>query len=323
MNSNSIFIVTPVFDDWESFICLLQELENVAKKSEIYRFRVLVVNDGSNETLPNNISEIVELKYIHSVEIIHLVCNLGHQRAIATGLSYLYANERCDAVIVMDADGEDQPKDVIGLLEQWSKQKNFVIVAQRTKRSESFSFKAFYQVYKLFFRAMTGSSISFGNYCLIPGSLLGKLVHIPEIWNNFAATIKRTRLPLILYPTERGSRFKGSSKMNLVALVIHGLSAVSVYTEVVFVRILFFSLILMAIGIFGITATIAIRLFTDLAIPGWATMSVGVFSVIVLQALMFSAGVVFLLLNKRTQPSVIPATFAKDYITSSQKLHPK
>ena len=42
--------------------------------------------------------------------------NLGHQRAIAVGLAYAEEHDPCDVVVIMDGDGEDDPKDVPRLL---------------------------------------------------------------------------------------------------------------------------------------------------------------------------------------------------------------
>ena len=44
--------------------------------------------------------------------VLRLRRNVGHQRAIALGLTYLQVEAGCEAVIVMDADGEDRPADV-------------------------------------------------------------------------------------------------------------------------------------------------------------------------------------------------------------------
>ena len=58
----------------------------------------------------------------------------------------------------------------------------------------------------------------------------------------------------------------------------------------------------------------AIRLFTDLAIPGWASYMVGFLVVVLMQSLMMSAGAVFLLLNNRSMPSIIPRKMLPEYV---------
>src|SRR5206468_314524 len=123
-------------------------------------------------------------------------------------------------------------------------------------------------------------------------------------------------------PTDRGTRYAGQSKMNMVSLFIHGLSAVSVYSDTVFTRALIFSVGLGAITIAGIVVVTGIRLFTDLAIPGWASFMVGFMIVVLMQALMLSAGAVFLLLNNRSMPSIIPRKMGAEYIRDTSTLLP-
>ena len=66
--------------------------------------------------------------------------NLGHQRAIAIGLTYIQAQMTTayEAVVVMDGDGEDAPEDVPRLLARLEAEGGRSIVfAERTRRSES------------------------------------------------------------------------------------------------------------------------------------------------------------------------------------------
>ncbi|HEY0552540.1 MAG TPA: hypothetical protein VGF13_23270, partial [Verrucomicrobiae bacterium] len=55
---------------------------------------------------------------------------------------------------------------------------------------------------------------------------------------HYAAAVFQARLPRDLVATRRGARYSGKSKMNFVSLVIHGLQALSVFIEVVAVRLL-------------------------------------------------------------------------------------
>ena len=162
------------------------------------------------------------------VQIVRLYRNLGHQRAIAIGLSYIAKEVSCEKVIVMDADGEDAPKDINALVAASEQSPDRIVFAQRTKRQESFTFRFFYGIYKFIFRQLTGKVITFGNFSLIPQRRLQNLVRVSEIWNNFPGGIIRSRIPYVAIPTERGKRLAGESKMNFVSLVLHGLSTISV-----------------------------------------------------------------------------------------------
>jgi glycosyltransferase involved in cell wall biosynthesis len=125
-------LVVPVFNDWNSCSYLLRELDRVAADLPV-RISISLVDDGSIETPA--FSDISTLNNLESVEIIHLSVNMGHQRAIAIGLCVAVEDDDFDAVLVMDADGEDSPQRVVTLLEAAQGKRDFCVVAQRRRRS--------------------------------------------------------------------------------------------------------------------------------------------------------------------------------------------
>lgn len=305
----TIAVLTPIYNDWASFAQLVPALDCLlAREREMgdMRVTVLAVNDGSNDMPDDLAAAFQDLRVIERVELLNLVCNVGHQRAIAVGLVEVAQRGDVDGVIVMDADGEDRPEHVLDLLAAAQRHLGHVIVAHRAKRAEGWRFRAAYWIYKLAFRLLTGQTIDFGNFCFIPTALLEWLIHVPEIWNNLASTIVHSRVPLVRVPTLRGMRYAGRSRMNTVSLVIHGLSAVSVYSDVAFVRVLMASLGLSVLTVLGIIVVVAIRFTTDLAIPGWASNVAASLVIMLFQALMFSAGAAFLVLANRSSPSIVP-----------------
>ena len=74
---------------------------------------------------------------LDGVSLLELRRNLGHQRAIAVGMAYVEANRPCRAVVLMDSDGEDDPRDIPRLLAQCHQEGDAkIIFAERTKRVE-------------------------------------------------------------------------------------------------------------------------------------------------------------------------------------------
>ena len=147
-----------------------------------------------------------------------------------------------------------------------------------------------------------------------------RLLHMPALWNNFPSALLRSRLPYAGLPTDRGERYQGMSKMNLTNLVIHGLSAISVDSEVIFSRVLLFS---GAVGFLTVLTTgvvLGVRLFTDLAIPGWASNVVGNLAVIFLQTVFFFLLSLFFLLHSRSTPERFTAQVAPDYIVGVREI---
>jgi hypothetical protein len=66
---------------------------------------------------------------LEGVEILRLICNLGHQRAIAVGLGEVAQRHAYDAVIVMGCDGEDRPCDVVRMINAHREDRTAIIAA--------------------------------------------------------------------------------------------------------------------------------------------------------------------------------------------------
>lgn len=306
-----IIILTPVYNDWSSFDLLAGQLNAVAAASDIIQtLKILAIDDGS-WTEPAHTQS--------NASIIHLTRNVGHQKAIALGLAYIAKEETCDLVVVMDADGEDKPEDIEKLLYESLQQPDKIIFAQRAKRHESYWFRFFYWFYKYLFAIFTGKSISFGNFSAIPVTILNKLVTVSEIWNHYSSGIIKSKIPYAIVSTERGKRFTGKPKMDFHSFVLHGLSAFSVQIEIVSVRIILVTLLLMVLASAGILAVISIRLFADIALPGWATYVVLGLLTFLMQTFLISLILTFIILNYRTQRLFIPVKDYQDYILKVDK----
>ncbi len=306
-----VTILLPVFDDWAALDKLLRRLDGILSESEI-EAHVLVVDDGSTQAMVRG-QFADRYRAINPLDILHLRRNLGHQRAIAIGLAYLEAERAaCQLVVVMDSDGEDDPLDVPRLIERSNRtDRHSMIFAERTKRSESLPFRACYHLYRLVHRVLTGRSVRVGNFSAIPRKRLSSLVVTSELWNHYAAAALTSKQPFETIPTSRARRLDGRSKMNFVGLVIHGLSAVSVYSDTIGVRLMIATLVMIGLDVLALVVTSVIRLTTDLAIPGWATTAFGVLLIILLQATLFLVVFSFMILAGRHSASFLPR---RDYI---------
>lgn len=294
-----IHCVTPIYNDWESFSVLMDEIQKVAAALPAYQFRIIAVNDGSvSQPEPGFNSTGIP------ITLLHLKINIGHQRAIAVGLQYAYNEvDDCDFVIVMDSDGEDRPQDIGALIEKAEQaQGRKIIFAQRKKRQESAFFKLGYFFYKYLFYFLTGQKINFGNFSLIPEKLLGRVVHQNNIWNHYSGGIIQSKIPFDKVLLDRGKRYKGVSKMNFSGLIIHGLSSIAVYFDFLSLRILRYSLYGIAICFISVMYILYQKIFTDNAIPGWASSLILIISGIILQ--LFSVTLIVLLLQLSSRKNI-------------------
>ncbi len=310
IQKNTIICLTPVFNDWESLNILISNLQEVAKNLEL-NIKVVAINDGSTEQNTTTI-----LNYDIDVKTINLKINIGHQRAIGVGLQYIYNEEQnYDYVVVMDSDGEDNPFQIKELLQKAEKENSRkVIFAQRNKRTESIVFKIGYFFYKAIFKFLTGQTINFGNYSIIPRDLLSKVVHQDNLWNHYSGGIIQAKIPYDKVLLDRGKRYKGQSKMNFNSLVLHGLSSISVYFDLLSIRILKISFYGISICLLAVFYILYQKLFTENAIPGWASSLILIISSIILQLFSVTLIVLLLQLSSRKKIQIPNTTVYKDFI---------
>jgi glycosyltransferase involved in cell wall biosynthesis len=305
----------PCYNDWESLSVLLTDIDRENEKFR-YDFHVIIVNDGSSQEMPlGNFS----FSFIKEIMCIDLSRNMGHQRAISIALAYV-SDTFTDykGVIVMDCDGEDDYRDLFRFIDRFSG--NEIIFARRCKRKERLSFRVFYKFYKSLFRYLTGHVLQSGNYSLIPHAMMNKVVHLSEIWNHYHAGILKSRLKIKYMDCNRAQRYREASKMNFVSLVMHGLSAISVFNDVVFVRLILFAGVFFGVSIFAIALVLFMKFVLHIASPGWATGAIGILLVLCVQVLSVIIGNAFVTLGHRNMNAFLPIREYKNYIMCIQSI---
>lgn len=259
------------------------------------------------------------LQQIKRVEVLTLRRNVGHQRAIALGLSRIHAETPCDAIVVMDSDGEDSPDYIGDLLAAWRRNDpHTVVFAARASRSEGPVFRIGYAAYKWLFRTLTGRGIDVGNFSIVPFEALRRLVGVSELWNHYAAAVFRARIPLVKVPVPRAKRLAGQSRMNFVSLVGHGMSAISVQGEVVGVRLLCVTALAVFLSGLALVGVVGIRLLTDWAIPGWATYAAGLLGLTCLNLIALTMLVCLFILHSRSMLGFVPIRDWRHFILESR-----
>jgi polyisoprenyl-phosphate glycosyltransferase len=304
-----VLILIPIFNDWAAAARLLTELDAVLGRAG-RDARVLLVDDGSSELPPPELAPPAPAR-LRTIEILQLRRNVGHQRAIAIGLSHAEASIACDAVVVMDGDGEDRPEDVPRLLEELETNGGRALVfAERLRRSEGPLFVTMYALYRWLHRLLTGERVRFGNFSAIPQPFMSRLVAMSDLWNHYAAAVIKSRIPYATIVTTRGLRYSGATKMNYVALVTHGLSAMSVFGERIGVRLLAATLAAACVVFTGIVASMFASWWSGTA-ASWVPYVLGFLVLLLAQALAVSLAFVFIILSGRDSSAFLPL---RDYV---------
>jgi hypothetical protein len=309
----------PTYNDWQSLRILLQDLGDLHTNDKLSFEKIFIVNDGSTF---NHSHLVADIKFVKNVDvhILHLIANVGHQRAIAIASCYIANNSDLEKVVVMDSDGEDDPQHIRKMIDLIDEEKGVAVVATRSKRHEKIWFRASYWVFKFLYRTLTGHTLNFGNFSVLQADYLKKLIHMPELWNNYPATILKSKAIITRVPIPKSPRNNGKSKLTISNFIQHGFGAVSVFSEIALIRILYLVGFLTLILTSGILGVFSIRVFTDLAISGWASLVAILLTLSVLQIGLFTLTMVISLVYRRNSFMPGPIDFYKNFIERVEKV---
>lgn len=228
----NITIITPVYNDWDSFTKLIVEIDKVIENFSDISFKLIAINDGSKHKAP----KIKIPKNFKQIEILNMKINQGHAICLANGIKYSIQNHNFDYLILTDADGEDRPEEISYLIDKAKRSKNFSVVAKRVKRSEGPIFKMFYFAHKILTLVFTGKLMNFGNFSIMTRNDAELIIKDPTIISNYSGTLKKNIKYLDNIDCIRGKRYFGPSKMPFIKLIIHSFSIIAVFKMDVFIR---------------------------------------------------------------------------------------
>lgn len=276
MDGEPLIIVTPVYEDRDASSMLFREIARTFGD----RAYVVAVDDGS-------VRQPVEIDWIVDAGldgvVLKLARNVGHQRAIAIGLSYVADKlPGSSHVVVMDSDGEDVPGTIAELLEGIASPDVDVVVAQRKSRVETLRFRAFYVLYKQMFSLLAGRQISFGNFMALKRNAVKRLAAMHELWIHVASSVLTSKLRIGTRAIDRGPRYAGRSKMNFVGLVLHGFRGLMVFAEDVLVRVGIVCALVAVLSVLGAAAAVVLKLL-GYATPGWFSVALGILVLVFMQ----------------------------------------
>jgi len=269
-------------------------LEELSSSEIVFEFNHLViVNDGSTTPTPISLLKKLEIQDF-SVTLVELNRNMGHQFALASGLKTLLDVGWAGLVVTMDSDGEDSPFEIQQMCEANRLNPEALILAKRGHRKDSRIFKLSYRMYRAIFRILTGKTIDFGNFMLIPNQHLKHIVYRDEFWNHLSASVLKSECDKIKIRINRRSRFNGSSKMNFISLVNHALASMAVFAETIFIRMFYFTFLLLTLVLLTFGLIIFLKLNSAQFVPGWTSSILGILAILAVQAVGILSSTIFL-----------------------------
>ena len=232
MNPPILFIIIPCYNEQEALPITAKRLteltdDMIARSIIDPESRIVLVDDGSKDATWQVISDL------HAgdgrFEGVKLAHNAGHMNALWAGMTL--AADRCDCIISIDADLQDDVNAMYGFLEEYQKGADVVSGVRSSRKTDTWfkrtTAQGFYKVMKKLGVEMV---YNHADYRLLSRRALQALLSFGEV-NMFL----RGMVPMLGFKTakvyyERGERVAGESKYPLkkmVAFAMEGITSLS------------------------------------------------------------------------------------------------
>lgn len=223
----TITVLVPCYNEEKSMDILYARLQKVIEGLPVYRFTILLVNDGSKD---NTLEKMKELHAKDSrVSYLSLSRNFGKENAMLAGLDYAEG----DAVILMDADLQDPPELIPQMIAEWEKGYDDVYARRRSRAGETWFKKEsahwYYRVLQNFSDIDIPADV--GDFRLLDRQAVDALCLLRErqrYTKGLFSWIGYNKKELLF---DREPRAVGNSKMNffkLFGLAVDGITSFSV-----------------------------------------------------------------------------------------------
>ena len=270
-------IVVPCFNEEEvlpeTARRLAELLRRLVEKGLISpESRLYFVDDGSRDKTWPLIRALCAANDMYAG--IKLSRNRGHQNALLAGLFLAEG----DAIVSIDADLQDDVERIEEMVLHYTAGSDVVLGVRSDRRSDSLLKRLSAESYYRLLSAM-GVKITFNHadYRLMSRRAIDSLREYKE-----ANLFLRGVIPLIGYKTTtveyvRSERFAGESKYPLGKMVALAVEGITSFSAAPLRMIMGLGLAVCASSIAFALWAVSVRLFTDAAVPGWASTVVPIY----------------------------------------------
>jgi dolichol-phosphate mannosyltransferase len=235
-------------------------------------WEMVLVDDGSTDGTWEAIEAAANAE--QGVRGIRLSRNFGHQLALTAGLSVA----RGDGVITMDSDLQ-HPPEVIPALLAAARGGSDVVYAVRSSADAAGFWKRFSArvFYKLLNR-LSSLELPEGaaDYRWMSRRVVDVVVAMPERHRFLRGLVRWAGYRQTFVEYERGAREAGESKYGLRRMILFAWDAVVSFSSFPLRVASVFGICVSVLGWFYLVYVLAVKVFTNRAIPGWTSVTAAV-----------------------------------------------
>lgn len=268
----AISIVMPVFNEEEVLPQTFARLAALFSSHPQYQWRAILINDGSRDRSEELLraQEAADPRF----RTIELTRNFGFQAALAAGLA---AADDADAVVTMDADLQDPPEVIPGLLTPWQSGADVVLAVRRSRRETGLRRLGMDLFHGVFGRLTDGPLIdsNAGTFGLLDREAVLAFNRLPERQRFFPGLRAWLGFKVVHVSYDRQERAAGQPQQTLHRLVRYALDGLFSFSRLPLRLLTYCGLFIAGIG-FSLGTFFAVRrlMGIEIAQTGFTTLAV-------------------------------------------------
>ncbi|HEY7772483.1 MAG TPA: glycosyltransferase family 2 protein [Marinagarivorans sp.] len=255
-------VLSETFSVLDGVLSSLVDKQKISPESKLY-----FVDDGSKDKT----WEILEAKAQQDgrVVAIKLSRNKGHQNALYAGLCSTVE----DLVVSIDADLQDGPENIEAMVDENAKGYEVVYGVRSERKTDTF-FKRFTAegYYHLMRKMGVDLVFNHADFRLMSRKALNAFKEYPEANLFLRGIVREVGFSSSKVEYERKERFAGESKYPLRKMLSFAWEGISSFSTVPLRAITIMGFIAGLMSLAMIAWVLGVRVFTDSAIPGWASI---------------------------------------------------
>ncbi|MBN2818841.1 MAG: glycosyltransferase family 2 protein [Bacteroidales bacterium] len=265
-----VSIIAPCYNESQALTFFYKELK--MHLPEIYKYEIILVNDGSKDDTLEIIKNIAAND--SSVHFISFSRNFGHQNALKAGFDLASG----DCAICLDSDLQHPPQLIPLFLEKWEQGYESVYTKRMNHDSISFFKKTTSKMFYKLTNRLSDIKLEDGvaDFRLLDRKVVDALKDFTENHIFLRAVIQWLGFKQIMIEYKAAERIAGESKYTIRKMFSFALSGITAFS----IKPLRFSIYLGSIiaslaFLYGVYALV-INIFTDRAIQGWTSILMSV-----------------------------------------------
>jgi len=262
-------LVFPIFNEEVVIPELFRRVKQMLSQLHC-SYEIICVDDGSRDQSFALLCALAAQD--PAMKIIRFSRNFGHQMAITAGLDY----SRGQATVVMDADLQDPPEVLASLVAKWREGYDVVYAVRSERKGEGLMKRKTAVVFYRLLRALAKIDLPLdtGDFRLMSRRAVDALRTIRErhrfvrglsLWVGF----RQTSVSFV-----REARYAGKTKYPLQKMLRFAFDGISSFSLVPLQLATYLGLGAAIVGFCAMLYALGVKLFTDHAVPGWASLIV-------------------------------------------------